>query len=161
MESMLFASTLAARSGGRNRGDNHAETNSTGHSDNEQGIMSRIKRSVLMCMIPRCLHRDNQPPTSRSSRPTSQKRRAILHMAAGYALAWAFVQIPFIIDVIFDHTYDRLILLACLPPPLQGLFNFLVFMSPKVRSAKRSRRGENLLSRHTCREAKGGERVNI
>ena len=69
MESMLFASTLAARSGGRNRGDNHAETNSTGHSDNEQGIMSRIKRSVLMCMIPRCLHRDDQPPTSRSNVP--------------------------------------------------------------------------------------------
>jgi hypothetical protein len=160
----------AARSGGGNRGDNHAKTNSTRHCNNEQGIMSRIKRSVLMRMIPRCLHRDYQPPTSRSSRPMSQKRRAILHMAAGYALAWAFVQIPFIIDVIVDHYYDTLILLACRPPPpLQGLFNVLVFMSPKVRSAKRSRRGENLtwrtgvklLSRHTCREEKGGERVDI
>ena len=30
--------------------------------------------------------------------------------------------------------------------PLQGLFNFLVFMSPKVRSAKRSRRGEENLT---------------
>jgi len=37
-------------------------------------------------------------------------------MAAGYALAWAFVQILFIIDVIFDHTYETLILLlACVP----------------------------------------------
>ena len=35
------------------------------------------------------------------------------------------------------------ILNACLTP-LQGLFNFLVFMSPKVRNAKRPRRGENL-----------------
>jgi hypothetical protein len=35
------------------------------------------------------------------------------------------------------------IFLAC-TNPLQGLFNFLVFMSPKVRNAKRPRRGENL-----------------
>ena len=35
------------------------------------------------------------------------------------------------------------ILIACLSPR-QGLFNCLVFMSPKVRNAKRLRRGENL-----------------
>ena len=128
----------AARSGGGNRGDNHAENNSTRHSDNEQGIMSRIKRSVLMCMIPRCLHRDDQPPTSRSNGATSQKR-AILHMAAGYALAWAFVCIPFILIVFLHESHVTLILHSCLNP-LQGLFDFLVFMSPKVRNAKRSRR---------------------
>ncbi len=37
----------------------------------------------------------------------------------------------------------HLILNACLTP-LQGLFNFLVLMSPKVRNTKRPRRGENL-----------------
>jgi hypothetical protein len=133
---------LNARSGGGNRGDN-AETNSTRSANEQEGIMSRIKRTVFMCMIPRCLHRDDQPPTSRSNGATSQKR-AILHMAAGYALAWAFVCIPAIMVGLFlRQSYETLIFLAFLTP-LQGLFNFLTFMSPKVRSAKRSRRGENL-----------------
>jgi hypothetical protein len=129
-------------SGAGNRGDN-AETNSTRSANEQEGIMSRIKRTVFMCMIPRCLHRDDQPPTSRSNGATSQKR-AILHMAAGYALAWAFVCIPAIMVGLFlRQSYETLIFLAFLTP-LQGLFNFLTFMSPKVRSAKRSRRGENL-----------------
>jgi hypothetical protein len=129
---------LKARSGGGNRGNN-AATNST----QSQGIMSRIKR-FFMCMIPRCLHlRDDQPrPIPRSNRTSSQKR-AILHMATGYALAWAFVFIPFIIYVLLHESYATAILNSCLLP-LQGLFNFLVFMSPKVRSAKQPRRGEHL-----------------
>jgi hypothetical protein len=133
---------LKARSGGGNRGDN-AETNST-RSANDQGIMSRIKR-LFMHMIPPCLHsRDDQPrPPSRSNRATSQKR-AILHMATSYALAWALVWIPFMIAFFLNKSsYELYIFNACLTP-LQGLFNFLVFMSPKVRNAKRSRRGENL-----------------
>jgi hypothetical protein len=130
---------LNARSGGGNRGEN-AETNSAA---TDQGIMSRVKRSVLVCMIPRCcLHRDDQPPTSRSNRATSQKR-AILHMAAGYALAWTFVFLPFMVPFFLRQSYELNILAACLTP-LQGLFNFLVFMSPKVRSAKQPRKGENL-----------------
>jgi len=126
---------LNARSGGGNRGNN-AATNST----RSKGIMS---------MTPRRLHhRDDQPrPTSRSkSRATSQKR-AILHMATGYALAWAFVFIPFMIHFFLHESHATLIISACLTP-LQGLFNFLVFMSPKVRSAKQPRRGENFLSWH-------------
>ena len=64
----VSALRLNARSGGCcNRGEN-IETNSTPRGANDQGIMSKIKRSVLMCMIPRCcLHiRDDKPPTSRS-----------------------------------------------------------------------------------------------
>jgi hypothetical protein len=134
---------LNVRSGGGNRGNN-AATNST----RSQGIMSRIMRSFLMCMTPRCLHRrDDQPrPTSRSNRATSQKR-AILHMATGYALAWTFVFIPFMIPFFLHESHVTLIISACLTP-LQGLFNFLVFMSPKVRSAKQPRRGENFLTWH-------------
>ena len=132
---------LKARSGGGNRGNN-AATNST----RSQGIMSRIKRSFLMCMIPRCLHRrDDQPrptPSRSKSRATSQKR-AILHMATGYSLAWAFVFIPFMIALHESHVI--LISSACLTP-LQGLFNFLVFMSPKVRNAMRPIRGRKNLT---------------
>ena len=136
----VSALRLNARSGGGNCGCT-VETNSARRSaSNDQGIISRIKRSVLMCMTPPpCLHRrDDQAPTSRSNRATSQKR-AILHMAAGYALAWAFVCIPFILIVFLHESHVTLILHSCLNP-LQGLFDFLVFMSPKVRNAKRSRR---------------------
>jgi hypothetical protein len=137
---------LNARSEGGNRGEN-AETNSTRGATNDQtnGSMRRIKR-FFICMIPRCLHRDDQPcPTSRSnSRATSQKR-AILHMATGYALAWAFVFIPFAIAFFFLKSDATLILASCLTP-LQGLFNFLVFMSPNVRSAKQPRRGNKNLT---------------
>ena len=136
---------LKARSGGRGNRGNNAETNST-RSANDQGIMSRIKR-LLMRMIPRCLHsRDDQPPKSRSTRATSQKR-AILYMAAGYALAWAFVFVPFMIAFFIHESRATAILNACLTP-LQGLFNFLVFMSPKVRNAKRPIRGRKNLSWH-------------
>ena len=107
--------------------------------------MSRIKR-FCMCMIPRCLHRDEQPrPISRSNRATSQKR-AILHMAAGYALAWTLVWIPFMIYFFLPHESYELYILATSLVPLQGLYNFLVFMSPKVRSAKQPRRGEENLT---------------
>ena len=138
---------LKVRPGGGNRGD-AAVTNRTSGATNDQGIMSRIKRSSMRIITP-CLHsRDDQPrPTSRSkSRATSQKR-AILHMATGYALAWAFVFIPFMIHFFLHESHATLIISACLTP-LQGLFNFLVFMSPKVRSAKQPRRGENFLSWH-------------
>jgi hypothetical protein len=122
-----------------------AATNST-RSANDQGIMSRIKR-LLMRMIPRCLHsRDDQPPKSRSTRATF-KKRAILYMAAGYALAWAFVFVPFMIAFFIHESRATAILNACLTP-LQGLFNFLVFMSPKVRNTKRPIRGRKNLSWH-------------
>ena len=130
------------RPGRGNRG------NSTRDASNDQhdGVMCRVKR-FCMGMIPPCIHRrDDQVPTSRSNRATSQKR-AILYMAAGYALAWAFVCIPFMINFFVHESYATLILHVCLRlclTPLQGLFNFLVFMSPKVRSAKQPRRGENL-----------------
>ena len=134
----VSALRLNVRSGG---GGNRGTRRSA--SINDQGIMSRIKRSTLMCVTPPCLHRrDDQPSTSRSNRTTSQKR-VILHMAAGYSFAWAFVQIPVIIYFFLHQSYEIYMLFACLTP-LQGLFNFLVFMSPKVRNAKRPRRGENL-----------------
>jgi hypothetical protein len=140
---------LDARSGrGGSRGENTTGTNNItpcGANDQHDGVMRRVKRSVLMCMIPPCLHsRDGQPrPTSRSNRATSHQKRAILHMAAGYSFAWALVWIPFTILHFLPKSYATFILFACLTP-LQGLFNLLVFMSPKVRNAKRPRRGENL-----------------
>jgi hypothetical protein len=143
---------IKARSGGVNRGEN-AETNSTRSATHDQhnGVMRRVKGFVML-MVPRCLHRDDQPrPASRSTRATSQKR-AILHMATGYALAWAFVFVPFMIAFFFLNSNATAILASCLTP-LQGLFNFLAFISPKVRNAKKPRRGENLTWRQALIKA--------
>jgi hypothetical protein len=130
----------ARPAGGGNRGDNAVTNSTTCTNDQHDGVMRRVK-ILVMCMIPRCIHRrDDQPrPTSRSNRATSQKR-SILHMATGYALAWAFVYIPFMIAYFLRRSHATSILSCCLAP-LQGLFNFLVYMSPKVRSAKQPRRG--------------------
>ena len=143
---------LKVRPGGGNRGD-AAVTNRTRGATNDQGIMSRIKRSSMRIITP-CLHsRDDQPrPTSRSKSRATSQIRAILHMAAGYALAWAFVFIPFMISFFFINSNATKTLNACLEilhaclGPLQGLFNFLVYMSPKVRNAKRPIRGRENLS---------------
>jgi hypothetical protein len=137
---------LKARSGGGNRGDTAGTTNnSTCTNDQHDGVMRRVKR-LIICMIPRCLHHHDQPrPTSRSNRATSQKQ-AILHMATGYALAWAFVWIPFIIGTSILHQSHATAMLISFLSPLQGLFNFLVFMSPKVRNAKRPIRGRKNLT---------------
>jgi len=66
-------------------------------------------------------------------------------MAAGYALAWAFVFVPFMIAFFLLNSNVTIIIRTGLTP-LQGLFNFLVFMSPKVRSAKQPRRRGKILS---------------
>ena len=98
----VHALRLNARSGGGgNRGES-AETNSTRRSANDQqGIMSRIKRSVLMCcMIPRCLHRrDDQAPTSRSNRSTSQKRAILDLRSHGFSFLYLFLRLIFCIGL--------------------------------------------------------------
>jgi hypothetical protein len=100
---------------------------------NDDRIMDRIK-TMLKCTIPG-LYRNR--PASKSNSVKSQKR-AVLNMAAGYAFAWCFVFVPYIISVL-DYSYATRILFCCLNP-LQGFFTFCAFMSPKVRNAKRSKR---------------------
>jgi hypothetical protein len=149
------------RPGRGNRG------NSTRDASNDQhdGVMCRVKR-FCMGMIPPCIHRrDDQVPTSRSNRATSQKR-AILYMAAGYALAWAFVCIPFMINFFVHESYATLILHVCLrlcltDSPSRSLQIFSVHVPQSEKRQEIKGRGVKLLSRHTCREAKGGKRVEI
>ena len=72
-----------------------------------------------------------------SNRSTSRKR-AILQMVMGYSSAWVLIYIPFILaKVTPGYTTGFLVSLLS---PLQGFYNLIVYMSPKVRNAKRSRR---------------------
>jgi hypothetical protein len=109
-------------------------------SNNQGGIMWKTKKS-FMKMIP-CFRQDEHPAARRSS-ATSQKR-AILHIVTCYVLAWALIWIPFVVYIHFHQSDVTAKLAACLVP-LQGLFNFLVFMFPKVRITKGYSKGaENL-----------------
>ena len=80
---------------------------------------------------------------------TSQKR-AVLHMAAGYAGAWLLVWAPYFVYVVFwavteSFMPDALAILVTSTVSLQGFLNFLVFMAPKVRTTRTlaMRRGRN------------------
>ena len=69
-------------------------------------------------------------------------------MATGYALAWAFVQIPFIILVYLHQSHETEILIACLTPapsrPLQ-LFSVHVPESEKRQETNKGKRELDLL----------------
>ena len=124
--------------------DDNDEANS---SANEGRIVDRIKNTFKR-MIP-CLRRDDQP-ASRSNSVTSQKR-AILYVAFSYALAWGFVFIP-IMTIKFVTVSSVTESLVAAVSPLQGLFTFIVYMSPQVRNAKRSKK-ENLTWLQACVKA--------
>ena len=71
------------------------------------------------------------------------QKRAVLQMAFGYAGAWLLVWTPWLV-----LTTSLFVTKFAVPPPdtmwlwmhstnpLQGFFNFLVFMAPKVRSTR-------------------------
>ena len=102
-----------------------------------RSLLDRITKSIMNCKDLGC----NKKPTlaaSRSNRAKSQKR-AIMNMAMGYASAWAFIYIPYILYLLYPVKVTDL--LTTLLNPLQGLFNLIVYLSPKVRSAKIPRRG--------------------
>ena len=113
----------------------------TSMAHHDRGIIYRIKR-LFIGMIP-CLQDDDQPTTPRRSKRAMSQKRAILYKATGYALAWALVYMPFIINEFMPESYAAGIVRTCLTP-LQGLFTFLVFMSPKVRTKKSRRGGDSL-----------------
>jgi hypothetical protein len=112
--------------------DYHQETN---------GVIPKIKRRFGKFM---CLKRTRKTNITKSNAMKSQKR-AVLHMAIGYAGAWLLVWYPvaafyfpkaFADKDLYSAASDTtLIMLSCMQP-LQGFFNFLVFMAPKVRNIR-------------------------
>jgi hypothetical protein len=82
------------------------------------------------------------------------RKRAVLSMATGYAIAWFITFTPFLVFN-YTKTADQvfLVIVGC-TLPLQGLFNFLVFMSPKVRYFKtRAGTGDELSWIRSCLKA--------
>jgi hypothetical protein len=72
---------------------------------------------------------------AKSNTMRSQKR-AVLQMAFGYAGAWLLVWIPFIISHFIIKVQRLSGSVGFLATALQGFYNFVVFMAPKVRTTR-------------------------
>ena len=94
--------------------------------------------SRLKSIIRPCLFRNHHE--SRSNNARSQKR-AVLYMALGYSLTWALTYIPVALHT-FVIKNNKVDILVAFCSPLQGLYNFLVYMSPKVRNARIRKRSK-------------------
>ncbi len=111
------------------------QNNSNYNDDAADTVMKRC----WMCMAARSSRRRRSIRSTRVSR-----KKAVLQIASGYVAAWVLYWVPFFM-VIFSSSFEASII-SHIFNPLQGLFNFIVFMSPKVRTArkmKRSRRGQH------------------
>ncbi len=100
-------------------------------------------RTFIMHKI--CFHRRNNEAESRirSSNSTERQKRAIANKALSFSLAFFVTYIfPIImrsIRALSGHESDNaLSILARIFFPLQGFFNFAVFIFPKVLVAKKS-----------------------
>jgi hypothetical protein len=124
---------------GRHRTSNAILGSASTCNHGRSKTVNKIKASIK-CIIP-CYFRIDDRPKRRSNQMISVRKRSILKMATAYALAWSFVFIPYVMDTLLRKYFAGEILFACLTP-LQGFFNLLVFMSPKVRNCKKYERKE-------------------
>ena len=102
-------------------------------------ILIKTLKTKLLCICPRACQNDD---TSRSNNARSHRKRAVLYMAMSYSLTWALVWIPFYIMLFVFRFYHFSSVLTGILSPLQGLYNLIVYMSPKVRHARNTRRGK-------------------
>ena len=120
--------------------------NDTNENSPTNSIIEKIKGCISYCWsysycLRHLLNFCRKPNNSTKIKRVSRKK-AVLQMASGYIVAWALFRLPFFIYYyhpcfatnIIRHSFNS----------LQGLFNFIVFMSPKVRAAMkpRSSRGQ-------------------
>ncbi len=75
-----------------------------------------------------------------STKKRVSRKKSILQIASGYVAAWVIIWVPGMVPLFFLSV--ETLIVSSLLVPLQGLFNFMVFMSPKVRAAKKPRRGK-------------------
>ncbi len=81
-------------------------------------------------------------PKERGISKRVSRKKAILQMASGYVAALVLVYVPGFLYI--QHPSFVTAFMNNLFTPLQGLFNFIVFMCPKVRAARnRPRRGQS------------------
>ena len=77
-------------------------------------------------------------------------------MAMSYSLSWVLIFVPLILNTTrslppYSSTKDFIASTSLIP--LQGLFNLIVYMMPKMRSAKNNTRRSNLTCFQAIRKA--------
>ncbi len=98
-------------------------------------------KRIKMSLSRRSSSSNNARPATRSNNMQSQSR-AIMQRAFQYSAAWFFSYGMFTVAVITKYQMVFLYL-ATIFAPLQGFFNLCIFMYPKVKSAKKPKRGQN------------------
>ena len=94
---------------------------------------------IKILSIRPCVFR-NSYGASRSNNARSQ-RRAIFYMAMSYSLTWVLIWIPlYILLFVINNNATRV--MNGILHPLQGLYNLIVYLSPKVRNARNTKRGK-------------------
>ena len=113
-----------------------------GHHTRYSIFIATLKNK-LVSICP-CMFRNGY--ASRSNNARSQKR-AVLYMAMGYSLTWALTWVPYFVVKIglltgnsFYNKVNRILPVILLP--LQGLYNLIAYMAPKVRSARKTKKGK-------------------
>ena len=82
--------------------------------------------------------RSNKLSVRSKSNNVAFQKRAILNIAFGYALAWFLQQAPYILVIVTDAPIAKYLFATF--SPLQGCYNFIVYMYPKVRRFKRTKK---------------------
>ena len=114
------------------------------HADDDEespssGVKSTVRKIILKIQ-------NFSLWTRRNTSKRVSRKRSVLQMATGFTAAWVMVFIPFTYISFFDSYVGSIV--GSLLIPLQGLSNFIVFLSPKVRSAKKPMRGQQELRFH-------------
>ena len=143
------------------------QSDETGNASSFKSTISRTSLRMMSIVNMRSSNkelRSSATSTRRSNNPGRCRKRTVLYTAMSYSLSWVFIFIPAMLNYAFVD--NKIVGLACvLLTPLQGLFNLLVYMMPKVRSAKKnSRSAATLTWREAIRKAwlsKGGKRAVI
>ncbi len=103
---------------------------------------SQTNYRFIMCFFRYC-DPERLTRSTKSNQMIFQKR-AVLHMASGYAGAWLLVFTPFFVYAIFliitNSVPDTVEIFVNFMTPLQDFFTFFVFMPPKVRATRENRR---------------------
>eukprot|EP00979_Chaetoceros_neogracilis_P003259 scaffold576_cov146-Chaetoceros_neogracile.AAC.11 len=130
-----------------------SQSNDASGASDSKNIVSRLKASWV-----------NLWASGRATRSNNTKKqsRAILHKAMAYSLAYLLTYMfTFVTSVQYwagYQTSSTLKILVGILFPLQGFFNFLVFIQPKVANIKRTKKLSWLQSFVTALKSRGDKR---
>ena len=120
-------------------GGNNLSEESTSSKTRMSNLSSKLKSSFGYLR----LSRSTQQPASRSNSTGSQSREVLYKGFAytfGYFAAWSYNIIIIVLALFGNEPPYTISLLNSIFGPLQGLFNFLIIIYPRVMSAKRSKK---------------------